>query len=51
VKFPAKTYVVMTDALAAKGHRARPSLWGMIEAPSVASNGGVAAPHPAGVSS
>jgi hypothetical protein len=51
VKFPAKTYVVMTDALAAKGLRAPASLWGMIEAPSVVSNGGADASHSAEASS
>jgi len=30
--FPSKTFIVMSDALAAAGMSASPSLWGMVEA-------------------
>lgn len=33
--FPPDTYVVMTEALAAKGHTAPPSLWRMVPAEQV----------------
>ncbi len=32
--FPSKTFVVMSEALAAKGLSASPSLWGMVSAPA-----------------
>lgn len=32
--FPSKTFVVMSEALAAKGMSASPSLWGMVAAPA-----------------
>jgi hypothetical protein len=31
--FPSNTYIVMSRALAERGHTAPPSLWGMYEAP------------------
>lgn len=31
--FPADTYLVMTDALAKRGHSAPPSLWRMVPLP------------------
>jgi hypothetical protein len=34
VVFPAKTYVVMQEALQAIGHVAPASLWGMVQAPA-----------------
>jgi hypothetical protein len=37
-RFPAKTFIVMSDALAAKGKSASPSLWGMIAAPERAAS-------------
>ncbi len=32
--FPSNTYAVMTEALKARGKKASPALWGMIEQPA-----------------